>query len=112
MPETISFRLGGVEIAAAPGESVLAAAQRAGEKLQTVCKGRGMCGACRVLVDETFYHRLPPPSFQEVRLLRYLKQGSEYNRLACQIILDDSLSGLAVTPDPLPIQTIAKETVT
>jgi ferredoxin len=112
MPDTITFRLGGVEVAAAPGESILAAAQRAGEKIQTVCKGRGMCGACRILVDAASFDRLPPPSFQETRLLRYLKQGSEYNRLACQIILDDSLSGLAVTPDPLPIQTVAKETVT
>jgi len=107
MPETISFLLGGVEIAAEPGDSVLAAAQRAEQKLQTVCKGRGICGACRVLVDDEFLNLLAPPSFAELRLLRYLKKGEANHRLACQIILDPSLSGLRVTPAPLPIQTLS-----
>jgi len=106
MPETVTFLLGGVEIAAEAGESVLAAARRAEQKLQTVCKGRGICGACRVLVDEAFFPQLPPPAFQELRLLRYLKQGEANHRLACQIILDASLNGLRVTPAPLPVQTL------
>jgi len=40
--------LDGVAVDATPGESVLAACQRVGANLQTVCKGRGICGACRV----------------------------------------------------------------
>jgi 2Fe-2S ferredoxin len=110
MPEIHIQLDGGVRIPAEPGESVLAAMQRAGQKIQTVCKGRGMCGACRVLVDETFFSRLTPPSFSEVRLLRYLKQGEANHRLACQILLDETISGLRLTPAPLPIRTINQET--
>jgi ferredoxin len=106
MPETVTFLLGGVEIAAEAGESVLAAARRAEQSLQTVCKGRGICGACRVLVDEEFVSQLPPPAFSEIRLLKYLKQGEANHRLACQIILDASLNGLRVMPAPLPVQTV------
>ncbi len=90
---------GGVNIAAEAGESVLAAVQRAGERLQTVCKGRGMCGACRVRVGEAFLGLLPRPSLTETRLLHYL-QSAPNSRLACQIMLNDSLNGLCITPDP------------
>jgi 2Fe-2S ferredoxin len=110
MPDELMFWAGGIKIPAEPGQSVLAAMQAANAKIQTVCKGRGICGACRVLVDEGWFHRLPPPAKNEARLLSYLKQGAEHHRLACQIILDEHLSGLRVKPDPLPIQTLAKET--
>ncbi len=108
MPDGLTFWAGGEPIPAEPGQSVLAAMQAASAKIQTVCKGRGICGACRVRVDEEWFHLLPPPSKNEARLLGYLKQGSAHNRLACQIILDEVLSGLRLTPDPLPIQTVAK----
>ena len=65
-----------------------------------------MCGACRVAVEDD---RLAEPSPSEARLLRYLKQGSANNRLACQILLDENLSGLRITPDPLPVRNIQQE---
>ena len=104
--------VGGVKIPAEPGDSVLAACQRAGLKLETVCKGRGICGACRVLVDEACISLLPPPTPNEARLLRYLKEDAAHQRLACQIKLDDQLSGLRLTPNPLPTQNVAKESTT
>jgi ferredoxin len=106
MPEfLLRLPVGDLTIAGETGESVLAAAQRAGRPLQTVCKGRGICGACRILVDEIFVNQLAPPSPNETRLLHYLK-GEANHRLACQIILNESLSGLRLTPAPLPIRTI------
>ena len=112
MPEPIVILAGGEIVPAAAGETLLAAMQRAERKLQSVCKGRGMCGACRGLVDAEFYDLLVPPKDSEVRLLHYLKEGSARNRLACQITLDETLSGLRITPDPLPIRTPQKETTT
>jgi ferredoxin len=97
--------LNGVAVSATPGESVLAACQRLGIKLQTVCKGRGICGACRVDVAPEFLSLLTPPSKNETRLLAYLAPGETTHRLGCQIILDDSLAGLRLTAVPLPIRT-------
>ncbi len=102
----ISFLAGGAEVLAEPGETVLSAMQRAGKEIQTVCKGRGICGACRVVVEAGTFARLNPPGASEARLLQYLSQREENpappnHRLACQIILTRSLSGLRVTPDPI-----------
>ncbi len=108
MPDSspIPFQAGEAEVLAEPGESVLSAMLRAGEAIQTVCKGRGICGACRVIVDTGASDRLTPPSASETRLLHYLSQREEnsasfHQRLACQILLTPSPSGLRVTPDPI-----------
>jgi 2Fe-2S ferredoxin len=113
MPD-IRLLAGGAEVAAAPGDSVLSAMLRAGEKIQTVCKGKGICGACRILVDAEFFHRLNPPSTSETRMLKFLRSREENqeevnHRLACQIILEDSLTGLRFTPDPVLPRPINKE---
>jgi ferredoxin len=99
------FVLDGVAVAATPDESVLAACQRVGVKLQTVCKGRGICGACRVDVAPEFLSLLTPPGKNEIRLLSYLAPGETTHRLGCQIKLDDSLHGLRLTAVPLPVKT-------
>lgn len=106
MPDSLVLLAGGAEISAAPGETVLSAILNAGEKIQTVCKGKGICGACRVLVDAAFFDRLNPPSTSEIRMLKFLRSREENqqpanHRLACQIILEESLSGLCITPDPI-----------
>lgn len=111
MPEfLLSLNGGDVTITAEPGETVFAASRRSGAMIQTVCKGRGVCGACRVIVPDAFLPGLAPPSKNEARLLDYLNPGSRNHRLACQIVLTDLLDGLRVTADPLPIRTNHKET--
>jgi len=102
MPE---FTLDGVAVTATPGESVLAACQRVGLPLQTVCKGRGMCGACRVDVAPEFLSLLEPPAKNEARLLNYLAPDEPTYRLACQIKLDDHLQGLRLIAVPLTVRT-------
>jgi len=102
MPE---FILDGVAVTATPGESVLAACQRVGLPLQTVCKGRGMCGACRVDVAPEFLSLLEPPAKNEARLLNYLAPDEPTYRLACQIKLDDHLQGLRLIAVPLTVRT-------
>lgn len=99
------FYLDGVAVAAMPGESVLAACQRAGVKLQTVCKGRGICGACKVAVAPAFLELLASPSTNESRLLNYLAPGETTHRLGCQILLNDTLHGLRLRAAPLVAKT-------
>ena len=114
MPDALVLLAGGVQITAAPGDTVLSAVLNAGEKIQTVCKGKGICGTCRVLVDDAFFDRLNPPSSSETRMLKFLRSREENqepanHRLACQIVLDPSLSGLRITPDPIIPRPLNKE---
>jgi len=103
MPE---FILDGVAVTATPGESVLAACQRVGLPLQTVCKGRGICGACRVDVAPEFLSLLEPPAKNEARLLNYLAPGETTHRLGCQIKLEDQLDGIRLTAVPLTVKAL------
>jgi ferredoxin len=114
MPEALHFLAGGTQIAAEPGDTVLAAMLRAGAAIQTVCKGKGICGACRVLVDDVLFDRLNPPSTSETRMLTFLRSREENtaavnHRLACQIVLEPSLAGLRITPDPIKPRPLNKE---
>lgn len=99
MPE---FSLDDVTVIAMPSESVLAACQRVGVKLATVCKGRSICGACRVKVEKGL-GALPEASVNEVRLLGYLARGEDprTHRLACQIAMTEALSGLRLRAHPV-----------
>jgi ferredoxin len=101
-PVLFEFFLNGAAVAAMPGESVLAACQRTGVALATVCKGRGICGACRVRVEEGL-HALPSQSAHEARLLGYLgrDEDTRTHRLACQIAMEESLAGLRLETHPV-----------
>jgi ferredoxin len=98
----LEFFLNGVAVMAVPDESVLAACQRAGVALATVCKGRGICGACRVRV-EAGLDALPPASANETRLISYLARGEDArsHRLACQIFMTAPLLGLRLHAHPV-----------
>ena len=106
---------GSAKVAAEPGDTVLSAMLRAGKKIQTICKGKGICGACRIIVDVEFFNRMNPPSTSETRMLQFLRSREENqeevnHRLACQVVLDASLSGLRITPDPIIPRPRVKET--
>lgn len=98
----LEFFLNGVAVMAMPDESVLAACQRAGVALATVCKGRGICGACRVRV-EAGLDALPAASTNEARLIAYLARGEDArsHRLACQISMTAQLPGLRLHAHPV-----------
>ncbi len=114
MPDFLLLLAGGAQITAEPGDTVLSAMLRAGAEIQTVCKGKGICGACRVLVHDDFFNLLNPPSTSEARMLKFLRSREENqeavnHRLACQIVLKKSLYGLSVKPDPIIPRPLNKE---
>ncbi len=102
--------LGGRSVPAEPGDTILSALRREGEKIQSVCGGRAMCGTCRLAIDDLWLDRLAPPQPQEARLLRILKAGAPNHRLACQTMIDARHDGLSFNFDPPPIRVISKET--
>jgi len=109
MPEFLTLLAGGVSLQAVPGDTILSAMKAADRAIFSICGGRGMCGTCRVAIDEEFLPLLPPPAFSETRLLRVLKAGKENHRLACQTILGAQHNGLRFTPDPPPTRVLLQQ---
>jgi ferredoxin len=109
MPDFLLLLAGGTRVPAAPGDTILSAMKAADQAMFSICGGRGMCGTCRVAVDDEFLPLLPPPAFSETRLLRVLKAGAPNHRLACQTILDERHDGLRFAPDPPPTRVLLKE---
>lgn len=84
------------EAEAQPGERLLDAAQRAGQPLEGTCGGEVACATCHVIVAPEHFARLPPAREAEEDLLDLVPGATRHSRLACQIVLDEALDGLAV----------------
>ncbi|MGA2564031.1 MAG: 2Fe-2S iron-sulfur cluster-binding protein [Steroidobacteraceae bacterium] len=70
------------------------------EGVAAICGGMCSCATCHVYVDQEWLARLPPPMSDESDMLGDLNDRRENSRLSCQIVLQDSLSGLRVTIAP------------
>lgn len=79
-----------------PGDRLLDAAQAAGQPLEGTCDGDMACATCHIIVDAGDFARLPPAREEEEELLDLAYAATRTSRLACQIILDDTLDGLTV----------------
>ena len=66
----------------------------AGIKAQ--CGGGCTCCTCHCWVSEPWLSDLPAPHRDELDMLEYAWGRSERSRLACQVPLDESLSGITV----------------
>lgn len=88
----------------ADSDTVLMEALRDGDTgVQGTCGGMCSCGTCHVYVAEAWVERLPPKGEDEQMMLEALADFVELrptSRLACQIKLDDGLSGLVVEVAP------------
>ena len=79
------------------GLSLLEVAQAAGMPLEGTCEGQMACSTCHVIVAPEWFDRLPPASEEEEDMLDLAAGACRTSRLACQIDLNVSLDGLAVT---------------
>ena len=84
------------EAAAPPGTILLDLAQNYDQPLEGTCEGQMACSTCHVIVDAADFPRLPRASEDEEDMLDLAAGVSRTSRLACQIVLDDSLDGLTV----------------
>ena len=65
--------------------------------IMALCGGVCSCATCHVHVDAEFTGLLPPMSEDEDALLDGSSSRDQRSRLACQIRMNDSLSGMRVT---------------
>ena len=83
-----------LQVQANVGETVLDLAHSHGIDLEGACEGSMACSTCHVIVEESFYGRLPPPSDDEEDMLDLAAGLTVTSRLGCQIILTDAHDGL------------------
>ena len=86
-----------VEAEAEPGDNLLRLGQAKGLPLEGTCEGQMACSTCHVIVAPEWFDRLPPASEEEEDMLDLAAGACRTSRLACQIDLNASLDGLAVT---------------
>jgi ferredoxin len=84
------------EVDAAPGQRLLDVAQEDGQPLEGTCEGQMACSTCHVVVAAEDWAKLPPASEEEDDLLDLAAHVTRYSRLACQIMLTDTLDSLTV----------------
>lgn len=80
-----------------PGDNLLRLAQAAGMPLEGTCEGQMACSTCHVVVAAEWFARLLEASEEEEDMLDLAAGVTRTSRLSCQIVLDDTLDGLAVT---------------
>jgi ferredoxin-2, mitochondrial len=83
-----------VQAQAAPGERLLEVAQRNDIPLEGTCEGAMACSTCHVIVSPDWFARLDRASADEEDMLDFASGVTRTSRLACQIVLKDSLDGL------------------
>jgi ferredoxin len=81
---------------APPGTVLLDLAQNHDQPLEGTCEGQMACSTCHVIVDAADFPKLSRASEDEEDMLDLAAGVTRTSRLACQIILDDSLDGLTV----------------
>jgi ferredoxin len=79
-----------------PGTSLLDVAQGAGMPLEGTCEGQMACSTCHVIVAREWFDKLPSAVEEEEDMLDLAAGVARTSRLACQIVLSESLDGLEV----------------
>ena len=85
-----------IEAHGVSGTSLLDLAQSSDQPLEGTCEGQMACSTCHVIVDADDFAKLPHASEDEEDMLDLAAGVGRTSRLACQIVLDDSLDGLTV----------------
>jgi 2Fe-2S ferredoxin len=85
------------EIEASAGQTLLEIGQANGMEMEGTCESSMACSTCHVIVDESWFTRLPPAREEEEDMLDLCLNLTRTSRLGCQLVLTDDLDGLVVT---------------
>lgn len=88
------------EVQAERGTRLLEVAQADGQPLEGTCEGQMACSTCHVIIAADDFTRLPKAREEEEDMLDLAAGATRTSRLACQILLDESLDGLIVRMPP------------
>lgn len=88
------------EVNAASGAVLMEALRDMENGVAAICGGMCSCATCHVYVDAEWAAKLPAPMSDEGDMLGDLTSRRENSRLSCQIVMNDTLSGLKVQIAP------------
>jgi ferredoxin len=83
-------------ITARTGQTLMNVAVEQEIELECACGGELACSTCHVILEESYYKKLPPPSQEENDMLDLASGLTETSRLGCQIKLGPELEGMRV----------------
>jgi len=82
------------------GVVLLDLAQANGQPLEGTCEGQMACSTCHVIIDAADFPKLKRASEAEEDMLDLAASATRTSRLACQIVLEDSMETLTVRIPP------------
>lgn len=88
------------EVSASSGSVLMEPLRDMENGVAAICGGMCSCATCHVYVDAEWVAKLPAPMSDEGDMLGDLTSRRENSRLSCQIVLNDTLSGLKVQIAP------------
>jgi len=89
------------DVEAKPGLKLMEILRELDYGVSAICGGLCSCATCHVYIDDAWVARLPKKQSDEQELLMELSDYKpENSRLSCQVMLNDSISGLKVTIAP------------
>ncbi len=88
------------ELEAPEGWRLMEVIRDYGLPIKAECGGCCSCATCHVYVDNDWVDKIPEAVDEEIDMLDEAFFVEDNSRLSCQIILNESLDGLAVTLAP------------
>jgi 2Fe-2S ferredoxin len=88
------------EVSATSGAVLMEALRDMENGVAAICGGMCSCATCHVYIDEEWVAKLPAPMSDEGDMLGDLTSRRANSRLSCQIVMNDTLSGLKVQIAP------------
>ena len=68
--------------------------------IESQCGGACICTLCHCYIDDDWYHRIGPVSYDEKEMLEFIPSRCETSRLSCQVIVTPELDGLTIYIEP------------
>jgi 2Fe-2S ferredoxin len=88
------------ELEAPNGATLMEPLRDMDDGVAAICGGMCSCATCHVYVDDEWVAKLPAPMSDETDMLGDLISRRGNSRLSCQIVLNDTLSGVKVSIAP------------
>lgn len=83
-----------IGIAGSEGATLLELAHAAGVDIEGACEGNMACSTCHLVVDDTFFPKLPEASEDEEEMLDLASGLKPTSRLGCQVVVTPAVDGM------------------